>query len=114
MTRALLLVVLLSGAAWADVPPDEPATLPDTSCVGKQAGDACSGGGTCRAVRVRRPQLAPGAMVPSWGWTEVLVCEQPAAAPSSSARAWLGAALGFLALLLAVSLRRSSRVSWAS
>lgn len=114
MKRSLLLVLLLASAALADIPAPEPATLPDTSCTAKQPGDACNGGGTCRSVRVRRPSLEPGATVPTWTWTEVLVCEKPAEAPSSAPRLALFAAL-LLALLLAASrgsaLTETSRAS---
>lgn len=109
MKRLLLAVLLAANAAWADIPPQEPATLPDTSCNGKKPGDACNGGGTCRSVRVRRPQLAPGASVPTWAWTQVLVCEKPEEAPSSAPRLALAASV--LLLLAALFVTRRSAMS---
>lgn len=109
MKQLVFVVLFLGASAWADIPVEEPVAMPDMSCVGKKAGDACTGGGTCRPVRARRPVLEAGATVPSWTWVEVLVCEQPSGEPSAASRAWLGAALAFLALLLGLGLRRPAR-----
>lgn len=98
------LLALVSGVAWADVPPEKPATLPDTSCVGKAAGATCGDGGRCVAQKVRRPDFSKGSP-PTWVVTEVLVCEgskAPAGAPRSLA---LGMGLGFVALALGLGLR---------
>lgn len=70
--RGALLVVLLAVPAWADVPP--PPQWPDTSCVGQAEGTSCGTGGTCRKLKVRRPDFS-SAGVPTWVVTEVMICE---------------------------------------
>lgn len=109
MRRLGLLGVLLAGAAWADIPPEKPPALPDTSCVGRAAGAACGHGGRCVAQKVRRPDFSKGSP-PTWVVTEVLVCEGSRAASADSserALALLGGALAFLGL--AVGLRLKGR-----
>lgn len=107
MRRLGLLVGLLAGVAWADIPAEKPPTLPDTSCVGKAAGAACGDGGRCVAQKVRRPDFSKGSP-PTWVVTEVLVCEGSRAAPADSPErslALLGGALAFLALALGLRLK---------
>lgn len=106
MSRGLVLVALLSMPAWADVivPPPIP---PDLSCVGRQAGDTCTNGGTCRSQRVRRPDFSKG-VPPTWQWTELLVCEQPS---SVARQAVSGLVLAMLAALLAWRRRRVGAAS---
>ena len=70
------LLLLLSSQAWADIPPEDPATLPDLSCVGQFPGAACGKGGECTAKKVRRPDFTNG-VPPTWKWTEVLICKGP-------------------------------------
>jgi hypothetical protein len=88
---AMLAVALLCCGAWADIPPEDPPTLPDTSCVGKQPGAACAGGGRCVEQVVRRPNFTGGG-VPIWEATTVLVCQR-APAVERSALVALGVAL---------------------
>ncbi|MFT3707007.1 MAG: hypothetical protein QM817_04990 [Archangium sp.] len=74
---ALIFSCFVASAAWADIPPDDPGTLPNTACVGQPEGSACGAGGRCVKQRVRRPDFSkPGA--PTWVWTDVSVCVEPA------------------------------------
>lgn len=105
MRRRLgLLVGLLAGAVWADIPTERPPTLPDTSCVGKAAGAACGRGGTCVAETVRRPDFSKGSP-PTWVVTEVLLCRGERAGSVERSLAPDGAALAFLALAVGLGLR---------
>ncbi len=108
MRLGVLTVGLLAGVAWADIPPEEPPSLPDTSCVGKAAGASCGDGGRCVAETVRRPDFSKGSP-PTWVATQVLVCRGAQVATRDvrplSATA-LGGAVAFLVVVVAVSLRR--------
>ncbi len=98
MTQAGFVAVLcLAGLVHADVMPDP--TRPDLSCVGRAEGDSCNEGGRCTKRRVRRPDFSKGG-VPTWGFTEVLVCEGASTSPVS-----LGALLAGVALLLLAARR---------
>ena len=90
----MLVLAVLSGVAWADIPDGPPPTMPDASCVGQPEGAACGSGGRCVKARVRRPDFNQGSP-PTWAWQEVLVCE--GGAPSNAER-WFSALLVMLLL----------------
>ena len=79
----LLLALVCSLEARADIPNPDPAPMPDVSCVGKEEGTACGVGGTCRKLRVRRPDFTSGK--PVWTAVDVMVCD--GATATSPARA---------------------------
>lgn len=108
MRWALLLV--LSTQAWADIPPENPATLPDLSCAGQFPGAACGKGGECTAKKVRRPDFSNG-VPPTWKWTEVLICKGPQPVKPPLVVLF---ALMFLIATVSLSLRGRGLTPWAT
>jgi hypothetical protein len=100
--RFLLLFAVLATSALADILPDEAA-----ACQGKAAGAACSAGGqagTCVETTVSRPDYSTG-IPPKSRQVKMLTCVATAKGSAKSVLPWLGAGLGFLALVVALVLR---------
>lgn len=103
MKRVAWLLVL-SSLAFADIPPDEDGVMPDLSCVGQAVGASCGNGGRCEKLKVRRPDFSNGG-VPTWGFTDVMVCR------GAKSNATLLAGVGLAALFSLLALRSRGRSS---
>ena len=100
--RLLLLVAVLAVPAFADIIPDEVAV-----CRGKAAGAACVAdgvAGTCVETLVSRPDYSSG-IPPKYKQVKMLGCVATAKGSARSGLPWVGAGLGFLALVAALVLR---------
>lgn len=98
MRRLLLgVAVLLTTPSYADIPPDEPPTMPSAECVGKAAGERCGSQGRCEQIHVRRPDFSNGTP-PTWRLVPVMICNELPPNDRSSRAAWALLA-GVLALL---------------
>ena len=103
MRPFVLLFAVLASSAFADILPDDAAV-----CRGKAAGAACnteSGqAGTCVETTVSRPDYSSG-IPPKYKPVKMLTCVATAKGSARWALPWLGAGLGFLALVAALAFR---------
>ena len=98
-----LLFAVLATSAFADILPDDAAV-----CQGKSAGAACNTeagqAGTCVETTVSRPDYSTG-IPPKYKQVKMLTCVATAKGSAKSVLPWLGAGMGFLALVAALALR---------
>lgn len=106
MNRLVLLVAVLAGAAWADVPP-----LDTSGCNGKAAGDSCKrddgSAASCVKSTCSRNDYSNGPP-PTQVSYECLVCSGPPPAEKKSSCAAVPVQ-GVMGLLALVFLRRRAR-----
>lgn len=105
MKALVSVLALLALPAFADIVPEEVAV-----CRGKASGAACTTpeghAGTCVESSVTRPDYSTG-IPPSYKQVKMLSCVATAKGSARASLPWLGAGLGFVALLAAVwTLRR--------
>lgn len=104
MRRLLCAVVLISTGAAADILPDDVAV-----CQSKALGAKCVTDegveGTCQETLVSRPDYS-GGIPPKYKQVKMLTCVTAAKGTARSMLPWFGAGLSFLALLMAMLLRR--------
>ncbi|MDP1914734.1 MAG: hypothetical protein Q8L14_00725 [Myxococcales bacterium] len=108
MTRALLVsVVLLTGHAFADIPPDN-----SSQCQSSTAGSACTtddgAAGTCVAQMVGRLDYSDG-VPPKTKQVQMLICVASAPATVRAAPPFLAAGLVMLAMLALIGVKLAGR-----
>ncbi len=108
MTRALLVfVVLLTGHAFADIPPDNAS-----QCQSSTAGSACTtddgAAGTCVAQMVGRLDYSDG-VPPKTKQVQMLICVASAPATVRAAPPFLAAGLVMLAMLALIGVKLAGR-----
>lgn len=105
MIRSFLFLAVLAAPAFADIIPEEVAV-----CRNKSAGSACVTGeghaGTCVESSISRPDYSTG-IPPQYKQVKMLTCVATAKGSARSVAPWVGAGLGFLALLAAMGFRPS-------
>ena len=94
---------MLAAPAFADIIPEEVA-----SCRGKSAGAACNTGdglpGTCIETSITQPDYR-GGIPPKYTQVKMLACVATAKGSARVAMPWVGAGLGFLALVAALAFK---------
>jgi len=101
--HSVLLLAVLATSAFADILPDDVAV-----CRDKPAGAACNTeagqAGTCVETTVSRPDYSTG-IPPKYKQVKMLTCVATAKGSARSVLPWLGAGMGFLALVAAFVLK---------